>query len=145
MAHAEYREKWFVNKEKLFSVITDYSSYPDFVDGCHAAEMVKNDPGKTRVKYHVNVMSKDMTYVLDHEENLETGKVEWKLVESNFFKVNNGRWELKTISEHETEVTYILDIEFKFPVPGFILDRLVKGGLPRMVTSFERRVRESSA
>ena len=139
MAQAEYHETLNVNRDKLLSVITDYESYPQFVEGCKETKAKREPNGTTRVNYHVQMMSQDILYTLDHQENLEGGILEWSLIESNLFKKNIGKWELKSLAEGKTDVRYTIDIEFKVAVPGFILNRLVKGSLPSMVKSFEAR------
>ena len=143
MAQTEYRDVLAVEKEKLFSVITTYERYPDFVEGCKAVKVERKGPGKARVFYEVNVMSQDIHYTLDHNEDLETGQVGWELVDSNFFKKNNGKWEIKPAGSGKTDVIYSIEVEFKIPVPGFILNRLVKGSLPGMVKSFEKKAQKS--
>ena len=141
MAQTEFREVLSVDKDKLLSVITRYEEYPGFVEGCTSVEVNRSE-GKVRVSYHVNIMSQDVKYTLDHFEDPTSGKVEWQLVESNFFKKNNGRWEVKPAGSGKSDVLYALDVEFKVPVPGFILNRLVKGSLPGMVRSFEKQAKK---
>ncbi len=139
MAQTEYREVLAVDREKLISVITTYENYPEFVEGCTSVEVEKQTDGKVRVNYRVNVMSQDVHYTLDHEADLQTGRIDWELVDSNFFKKNKGHWEVKALANGKSDVVYALDVEFKVPVPGFILNRLVKGSLPGMVKSFEKQ------
>ncbi len=143
MAQAEFHEVLTVNKEKLFSTITNYESYPQFVEGCTAVKVEKRSDGNVRVVYHVDMMSKSLSYTLDHKEDAEKGVIEWNLVESNFFKKNDGKWELKKVAGEKTDVRYALDVEFKIPVPGFVLNRLVKGNLPGMVKSFEKQAKNT--
>jgi len=143
MAQAEYHDVLSVGKDKLLSAITRYENYPQFIDGCKSVEVKRQPSGVVRVSYHVNLMSQDVMYTLDHHENRETGCVEWSLVESNFFKKNNGKWEVKPAGTGKTDVLYSLEVEFKVPVPGFILNRLVKGSLPGMVKSFEKQANGS--
>jgi len=143
MAQAEFREVLSVDREKLFSVIEHYEDYPQFVDGCEAVSVERLSDEVIRVHYKVNIMSQDVRYTLDHKGNRETGKLEWSLVESNFFKRNKGCWELKPAGTGKTDVLYSLEIEFKVPVPGFILNKLVKNSLPGMVKSFEKQARSS--
>ncbi|MBI2712418.1 MAG: hypothetical protein HYX41_06130 [Bdellovibrio sp.] len=95
MAQAEYSEILSVDFNDLFSTITNYSAYPEFVDGCREVEVQKSSADGVRVKYQVSVMSQNITYVLDHKQDEKTGRVEWTLVESDFFKKNNGSWVLK--------------------------------------------------
>jgi ribosome-associated toxin RatA of RatAB toxin-antitoxin module len=139
MAKAEFHDVFSVNRDQLYAAITQYENYPQFVEGCTAVKVDRQGPGKARVVYHVNVMSQDVTYTLDHVENVEKGIVEWILVDSNFFKKNVGSWQIKSVGSGKTDVTYNIDVEFKIPVPGFILNKLVKGSLPGMVRSFEKR------
>ena len=41
-----------------------------------------------------------------------------------------------------TDLRYVIEIEFKIPVPGLILNRLIKSSLPSMVRSFESQARK---
>ena len=144
MAQAEFQEVLSVDSEKLYQAIIDYELYPQFVDGCHSVSVERISSSQAQVTYHVNVMSQDVKYVLNHHESRDHWKVEWTLVESNFFKKNVGRWELKPVGVGKTQVKYTLEVEFKVPIPGFILNRLVKGSLPGMVRSFEKQARKLS-
>lgn len=141
MAQTEYRDVLAVDKEKLFAVIVQYNDYPKFVEGCTFAHAEPRSDGSVRVSYRVSMMSQEITYTLDHRADPETGKIEWNLVESNFFKKNKGHWELKSLGKGKSDVVYTLDVEFKVPVPGFILNRLVKGSLPGMVKNFEKQAK----
>jgi ribosome-associated toxin RatA of RatAB toxin-antitoxin module len=140
MASAEFNEVLDVDRDKLYAAITKYEDYPQFVDGCTSTEVERKGPGHARVKYRVNMM-KDITYTLDLHEDPAAGVVHWSLVESDFFKKNDGRWEIKSTGPGKTQVRYSLDVEFKIPVPGLILNRLVKGSLPSMVKSFQKRAK----
>src|SRR6478672_11249610 len=117
MAQTEYREVLGVDKDKLYSVIVQYENYPQFVEGCTAVKVGERKDGKVRVSYEVNVMSQNVTYTLDHREDPQAGKVEWNLVESNFFKKNSGSWIVKSTGQDKTETVYDIEVEFKVPVP----------------------------
>jgi ribosome-associated toxin RatA of RatAB toxin-antitoxin module len=137
MAQAEHREVLSCDRDTLFKVIADYASYPSFVDGVKSVK-VDRDGGKIQASYAVS-MVKDVSYRLNHVEDSAQGVISWTLLDSDFFKKNDGRWELKSVGPGKTEALYRLDVEFKIPVPGFMLSRLVKGSLPSMVKSFEKR------
>ena len=142
MAKAEFHEVIDVNKDKLFEAITKYEDYPQFVEGVESIKVERKGTGQARVSYRVNMM-KQVNYTLDHNEDPNTGIVQWTMVKSDSFKINNGRWEIKAAGPSKTDVKYELEIEFNFPVPGFILNRLVKGSLPSMVKSFAKRAGRS--
>src|SRR4051812_7802652 len=112
MASAEIVETMSVDRDKLFSTIIDYERYPKFVDGCTEVQVQRNGAGQARVRYKVSMM-KDVTYTLDHKEDLTTGVIEWTLVESDTFKKNSGRWELESKGPGKTQAKYQIELEFK--------------------------------
>lgn len=138
MAKAEHKEILNVDKEKLFDAITRYEDYPQFVEGVKAVKVERKGEGAARATYSVSMM-KDFVYTLDHKEDRAKGRVEWTLVSSDAFKVNRGHWQLKDAGAGKTDVEYAIEVEFTFPVPGFILNKVVKGTLPSMVQGFAKR------
>ena len=138
MAQAEISRTINAPKDVVYKVITDYEKYPEFVSSCQEAKVLSSEPGKKRVAYRVELM-KDVRYTVDQREDAAKGVVEWSLVESNIFKQNAGRWELREVDATHTEATYTLEVEFKIPVPGFVLKKLVQGSLPAMVKDFVER------
>lgn len=140
MAQAEIKEVLSVDSEKLFQVITDYENYPDFVDACSGTKVGKREGGKVQVTYSVNLI-KEVSYTLEHIENKEAGTMSWRLVSSEFLKKNTGSWKIKALGPGKCEVLYNLEIEFKIPVPGLILNSLVKKSLPGMMRNFEKRAK----
>jgi ribosome-associated toxin RatA of RatAB toxin-antitoxin module len=140
MAEAEFHQVLLIDRDKLFQAITSYENYPKFVEGCTGVQVERKGPGQAKVTYRVSMM-KDIVYTLEMTEDNAAGVVRWSLVDSDFFKKNNGVWELKEAGPGKTDVRYKLDVEFKISVPGFILNRMVKGNLPGMVKSFEKQAR----
>ncbi len=143
MANAEFKEVLKVDRDKLFDVIVKYEDYPDFVDGCTEVKIKSKAKGKACVAYKVS-MIKDARYTLDHVEDREKGIVTWTLIEGDLIKKNNGRWELKSVGPGKTEIRYTVEIEFAIPVPGLILNRMVKSSLPKMVQGFVERANEEA-
>jgi ribosome-associated toxin RatA of RatAB toxin-antitoxin module len=141
MAKAEIHEVVSADKDKLFQAISRYEDYPQFVDNCKSAKVERKGTGQARVDYHVSLI-KDVNYTLDHREDPGAGVMEWTLVGSDTFKVNNGKWQLTSVGPGKTDVKYSLEVEFKIPVPGLILNRLIKGPLPSMVKSFVDRANQ---
>jgi len=138
MATAMHEDVLDVNIDKLFVVITNYKEYPDFVTGITKVEVLEDQDSKARVKYYVSLM-KEVEYVLDHVADKAAGTIKWTLVESPFFKKNEGSWQLTAAGDNQTSVKYETDTEFSFPVPGFVLRKLIKTSLPPMVRSFGKR------
>lgn len=142
MAQAEIHEVLSVSKDKLWEAITRYEDYPKFVDGCKSVKVERKSAGHARASYHVSMM-KEINYTLDHKEDREKGLVEWELVDSDMFKKNVGRWEIKDAGGGKTDVKYFVEVEFKVSVPSFVLNPLVKKSLPGMIKSFEKQAQKA--
>ena len=141
MATAEFKEVLPVDRDRLYAAIIRYEDYPKFVEGCTKVVVDRKPGGKVRCTYHISMM-KDVVYTLDHVENQEKGEVHWKLVDSDTFKMNQGRWKIKSAGEGKTDVDYQVDVEFKIPVPSFLLNRIVKGSLPAMMKGFQKQAKK---
>lgn len=138
MAEASKTVEMPVARDLLWKVIVDYERYPEFVDSVQKVKVLSREGGKTRVEYGIELLGKQITYVLDHVETAPE-QMRWGLVESNVLKSNAGGWKLTDLGGARTEVTYHLALDFKIYVPGMILNGLVKSTLPRMLDGFEKR------
>lgn len=139
MAKAERTEIFEVSADKFYQAITDYKSYPKFVDGMKSVEVVSESGDTATVKFNLNLI-KEVTYTLKL-----TGKkneaVSWSLVSGDMMKVNNGGWKLKDLGNGKTEVTYSLEVELKgfFPGLGMVEKTMVSTNLPMNMKAFAKR------
>lgn len=125
-----------VTSKALFDTITDFKSYPKFLPEVKSAEVKSGgSPKKKLVTFEIEVV-KRFSYTLEFLIS-EPSTVSWKLVDSNFFKTNEGKWELKEKGK-STDVHYELEVGFGFFVPGFITKTLTEVNLPKMFDSFEK-------
>ncbi len=139
MAKAERKEVFDVSVDKFYKAIVDYRSYPQFVDGMKAIEVINESADGGTVKFSINIM-KEISYTLklSHRPNQE---VSWTFVSGDMMKVNNGKWTLKDLGNNKTEVTYSLEVELKGFIPGLgmIEKTLVNTNLPLTMKSFAKR------
>ncbi len=142
MAQAESEKTYEVSADKFFKAVADYEKYPEFVDGMRKVKAEKNPDGTIIAHYDLSMMSKDMSYTLRIKEAPEQGEVNWSLVKSDFFKVNNGAWKITSTGPASCKVRYSLEVEFSFSVPSLILKGIVKGSLPTMMNSFYERAKK---
>ncbi|MBI4403308.1 MAG: SRPBCC family protein [Deltaproteobacteria bacterium] len=129
-----------VSVERLVAVILDFESYPEFLSGVVSARREQSSNGKPVVTFELEII-KRFEYTL--EFNI-TGveEIAWKLVKSNFFKKNDGRWLLKRMGQNRTHASYELDLAFGFLVPGWVAKTLTEVNLPKMFDQFEARALE---
>jgi coenzyme Q-binding protein COQ10 len=138
MAQASRTETYDVPVEKFYKAIIDYKNYPKFVDGVKNAEVSGETEAGATVKLSISVI-KEISYTIKlvHELNK---KVSWSFLSGDLMKVNNGRWELKSVGPTKTEVTYSLEVELKGFMPGLgmIEKTLVNTNLPMTMKAFAK-------
>jgi len=124
----------------LRQVVVDVESYPKFLPEVVSAQVEKGATARRmRVNFELEVV-KRFQYSLDFD--ISDDVVAWKLVKSNFFKVNEGRWVLKSVDSDHTFATYELDVDFGFLVPQWISRKLTEISLPKMLENFETRTKQ---
>ncbi|MBC7385977.1 MAG: SRPBCC family protein [Cryobacterium sp.] len=141
MATATLTKVLDIPRDKLFAAIAKFEDYPQFVTGVKKTEVERKAPGHARVKYFVNMLGKDLWYLLEHTEDAASGDLTWKLIESDLLKKDSGTWKLRDAGEGKTEVTYTIDIEFKIWIPGPILKGLTTTTLPTLIGEYEKRAK----
>ena len=139
MAKVETTEIFQAPIDKVYAVITDYASYPDFVDGVTSIKVLESSETGARVEYSLNLI-KTFSYILslthEHEKS-----VSWNFESGDIFKQNSGSWHLKDLGNNETEVTYHLDVDFKGFAPKAVVNKLVSGNLPKMMEQYHNRAK----
>jgi ribosome-associated toxin RatA of RatAB toxin-antitoxin module len=130
------------SSEKIYQVLTDFESYPKFVEGVDDLVVLEKSEQYVKARYSLNMIKK-FQYVL--EIRLEAPhQVSWTFLEGSLFKKNDGSWKLTPLEDNKTQVDYSLDVEFKLFAPKTIIKKLVETSLPNMLKSFEKRVGEVS-
>ena len=140
MAKVTREKDMAVPASRLAEVITGFESYPDFLP---EVVSVKREPGGTpnlqKVVFEIEIM-KRFQYTLEFHIDGER-EITWHLVDSNFFKMNQGKWLLTPLDGKRTHVTYEVEVGFRFFVPGWVTKKLTEVNLPKMLESFEGRAR----
>ena len=125
-----------VSAEAFYKAIVDFPSYPKFLPEVVSASILSGSTASVkRVAFELEVV-KRFQYTLEFQLKPPT-LVSWKLVESNFFQTNSGKWELTPMGSKKTKVFYELEVGFGFLVPGWITKRLTEVSLPKMFENYE--------
>ena len=140
MASAQRTEIVDVEINRLYEVITDYSKYPDFVEGVSAIKVISQNETSAQGEYSLNLI-KSFKYIINIKQEKPT-HISWTLDSGDLFKKNDGQWKLKDLGNGKTEVTYSLDIDFKMFAPSSILSALTNKNLPMMMDSFFKRAKK---
>jgi coenzyme Q-binding protein COQ10 len=129
-----------VSLESLTKVIQDYEKYPEFLPEVVGAHVLSRSGTKAEVQFEINLM-KRFQYKLQFWSDAP-GEICWKLVESDFFKVNEGKWVLSSSSPKVTHARYELEVSFGFFVPSFITKTLTEVNLPTLLDKFEAQAKK---
>jgi ribosome-associated toxin RatA of RatAB toxin-antitoxin module len=139
MASAERKETYKVDLEKFYGTLRDFASYPKFVSSMKRVEIQEQTDNTAKIFFEVEMMKK-LAYTLNLKFGINEARnhaeLSWTLGESAFFKVNNGSWKLQSMGPGVVDVTYKLELDFNFPVPGLILKGLVAKALPQAMNEF---------
>lgn len=133
-----------VPRRALFRAITEFERYPEFLPEVVGAKVEgKGQNGKVVVQFELELI-KRFEYKLEFQVRGEN-EVEWRLLESDFFKTNEGKWVLKDQGTGKTKVHYELQVGFGFLVPKFVAKKLTEVNLPKMFEAFESRAKQLAA
>jgi ribosome-associated toxin RatA of RatAB toxin-antitoxin module len=126
--------------KKVYEVITDFESYPDFLSGSKGAKIIKKSGNNLQAEFKVDVI-KTITYILDIKLSPAKG-FSWSLVKGDFMKGNTGSWKLEEKKKGTTHASYEIEVDFGLLVPKAISSMLVGTNLPTMMREFKERAEE---
>jgi len=121
----------------VYEVITDFSSYPEFLDETREVEVIKKTAKSAQVEFVIRII-KRIRYVLDYKLTPDK-QITWTLAEGDAFKLCNGSWKLKEKEEGVTDATYQVEVDFGLFVPKKITEMLVGKNLPGLMQAFKER------
>jgi coenzyme Q-binding protein COQ10 len=140
MAVTQFETTFDAPIDTVFKVLTRYETYPEFVDGSDAVEVLGRSGNSVDVKFSINVI-KEFTYTLTMHEQAPN-EIKWNFKEGDLFKQNNGYWLLTDLGNGKTKAKYQLDLAFKLMVPKMILNKLINSNLPKMMEQYHARILE---
>lgn len=143
MAGAKHTIVMDVSVDDLWEVITDYEGYVDFVEGLESLEITKRTGKDVFADYVVSMFGKKVHYTLKHTETPKKS-LKWTMVKGEFFKSNDGGWDLKAKGDSQVEATYTVDVGFPLLVPKTIVNTLTGTQLPTMMKAFEDKAKKKS-
>jgi ribosome-associated toxin RatA of RatAB toxin-antitoxin module len=124
---------------ECFKVISDFKNYPKFLEDIKKIKISKPKGKVCDVTYTLSFI-REVTYTLRTTVDDKKLDISWEFVEGDYMRDNHGFWEFKEIRKGETQVTYHIDIQFGFLVPGFVSKMLAEQQLPKMLKALKERI-----
>ena len=128
--------------KKVFAVIKDYESYPEFLPEVKSTRISNRQGDEVDVHYEVDVLKK-IRYTLRLKEE-PPGRISWTFVEGELMRDNHGHWLLEDLGGGKTRATYNIEIKLGPLVPKSIVNVLVDSSLPKMLEAFKKRAESAS-
>ena len=124
--------------EKVYEVITDYESYPQFLPEIVGVETLSRNDGEAVIRFELELIMR-ISYTLRLKENGKDG-VHWTLEEAKLMDANTGSWELRSGGEPgTTHVRYGLEIKLRGLIPKSVSSKLTEITLPQTLQRFKER------
>ena len=140
MSHATASIEINAPIKKVFEVISDFESYPEFVGETEKVVVEKKAGKSLQVTFTISMIKK-ITYTLDIKLNPHQG-LSWKLIRGDMMKNNSGQWKVSEVEKDLTKAVYEIDMDFGGMVPKAITNKLVGTNLPSMLKQFRDRAEE---
>ena len=124
-----------VSPDRLYQLLTDFDSYPDFVPNQSAVRVIESKINAWRIEFELSVVRK-LRYTLDLVG--EPGRsLRWSLVEGDMMKTNIGGWTLEELNTGGTKATYEIAVAFRGFIPKSVAKRLIERTLPSNLEAFK--------
>lgn len=101
--------------DAILAVLGDFDSYPEWMSGVEAIEVLKRDRKKrgTEVRFTVDAVVRSISYVLKYSYP-KANRIEMSLVEGDLEDCNSY-YEFEDLSDGRTRVTYHYDVRYSLP------------------------------
>lgn len=122
----------------IWSKITNYGMYSQWVSGVEAVTVYKKEGAHILAEFNLAVMGAQVDYYIDHTYVPASNYLTWTLDYSRLSDLDDsvGYWRLTPLATDPplTRLEYSVDVRFKGWIPGFVQDFIAKKGLTDAVS-----------
>ena len=110
--------------EQLFAIVTDFERYPEWAADLKQVIVLDRDTdGRgTLVKYRAAAFGRSTSYTLSYDYSAAPARLAWVQADGDITSRLDGQYEFDA-TDGGTRVTYHLEVDLKFPLPGFVKQR----------------------
>ena len=128
--------------ERMFALVADIPSYPQFLPWCGGARVIATDGSLVTAEVEINFHGIRQSFTTANDQHPDD-RIDLRLVSGPFSKLD-GRWSFLALAEDACKVALTLDYDFS----NFLLEKLVGPVFHQiastMVDSFVKRADEVS-
>ncbi len=111
--------------EQCFAVVSDFERYPDWAADIKQVTVDRrDDEGRPLdVTFRAAAFGRSTSYTLSYDYRDAPATLAWKQTAGDLTSKLDGSYTFEPTSSGGTQVTYVLDVELRVPLPGFIKRR----------------------
>ena len=133
--------------DRVWSRITSYGSYPQWVEGVYECSNYKTDGSHLYTRFLVGAMGMKVEYFIRHIYRPDLGYLTWSLDYTRTSDLDDsvGFWRVEPLADKPgyTRVYYSVQVKLSGWVPGFVEDMLANSGLTK-ATAWVKREAEKA-
>ena len=104
--------------QKMYALVADVESYPQFLPWCDRAFVSVNEPGRTVATLHINVRGLKKEFTTENF-NRADARIDMKLV-SGPFRSLEGSWVFNALSENACKV----ELTLRYQIASALLEKI---------------------
>lgn len=111
--------------EQVFAVATDVERYPDWAADIKDVVVLTRD-GEGRpsdVTFRAGAFGRSTSYTLRYDYSDAPHTLAWRQTDGDLTNKLDGTYTFDTAGGGRTKVTYVLEVDLKVPLPGFVKRR----------------------
>jgi ribosome-associated toxin RatA of RatAB toxin-antitoxin module len=141
MSSAVHSEIVAGTRADCFAAVIDFESYPDWQSVVQSVDVRSRDAnGRGReVAFLIDLKLRRVNYALIYEYT-EPGEVRWRYAGGDLRDVSGSYVFAETSTPGTVQARYALELDFGFPVPGPVRNRLQREVMRRSVRELKARV-----
>jgi ribosome-associated toxin RatA of RatAB toxin-antitoxin module len=142
LAMRELRRTAMVNQPPavVFALVSDVASYPQFVPGCAAAEILERTDDEVVARLTVR-RGALRTHFTTRNRHSPPGQVHMQLVDGPLRSLD-GDWRFTAVGEHGCQIELQLNYQFSNPLKAALLEPLFVELADQMVRAFVKRAQQ---
>ena len=140
MARIERSALVSYSADKMFALVNDFESYPEFMPGCVGAELLESGDGWLKGRLYIEKSGIKQSFVTRNVSNPPL-EMTMELVEGPF-KELSGRWTFTALEENACKVELKMNIVFSNFLAGAVLGKALEKIASQQVDCLCQRAKE---
>lgn len=123
--------------QAMFDLVNDIESYPQFMDGCFAAEILSRTDGNVTARLHLGKAG--LHYSFSTSNRLDPpGAMEMELLEGPFKKFN-AHWKFEALRKDACKVSLYMEFEFTAGLVDMVLEKIFDASSKNLMNAVCKR------